>query len=93
MSQYVGGADNTVPFDQAPSAVVDARILIQKRIKQALNKDQIFNEVLRFVSTSFQDNGWCFDDIHSAAYIERQKMAVGDKHFEQTSNVEKSTVS
>jgi len=54
---YVGGTDNTVPFDQAPSAVVDARALIRKRISEALGMDVDFNEVL------------------SAAYMEKQKMA------------------
>jgi len=38
---YVGGADNTVPFDQAPTAVVHARELIQDRIKLALQRLQI----------------------------------------------------
>lgn len=49
-SQYVGGADNTVPWEGAPSAVVDARALIQAHLKQALNIDYEFNEVLRSVS-------------------------------------------
>ncbi|KAF8813860.1 hypothetical protein BYT27DRAFT_7334882 [Phlegmacium glaucopus] len=55
--QYVGGAANTVPFENAPGAVVKARALIQKRIQQALETHVEFNEVL------------------SAAYMERQKMA------------------
>ncbi|KAF5317425.1 hypothetical protein D9611_003916 [Ephemerocybe angulata] len=45
-AQYVGGTDNTVPFDKAPSAVVQARALIQKRITQALGRKAEFNEVL-----------------------------------------------
>ncbi|TEB38335.1 hypothetical protein FA13DRAFT_1621066 [Coprinellus micaceus] len=44
--QYVGGTDNTVPFNKAPSAVVDARALIQRRISQALGRRAGFNEVL-----------------------------------------------
>ncbi|RXW21281.1 hypothetical protein EST38_g4567 [Candolleomyces aberdarensis] len=43
---YVGGTDNTVPFDKAPSAVVMSRKLIQDRISQALDRDTEFNEVL-----------------------------------------------
>ncbi|KAF6760318.1 hypothetical protein DFP72DRAFT_843792 [Ephemerocybe angulata] len=58
-AQYVGGTDNTVPFDKAPSAVVQARALIQKRITQALGRKAEFNEVL------------------TAAYMEKQKMAAG----------------
>jgi len=54
---YVGGTDNTVPFDKAPSAVMKARDLIQERMLQALGLRSEFNEVL------------------SAAYMERQKMA------------------
>ncbi|KXN90984.1 hypothetical protein AN958_03051 [Leucoagaricus sp. SymC.cos] len=54
--QYVGGTENTLPFDKVPVAG-NARNLIQKRIKQALGMDASFNEVL------------------SAAYMERQKMA------------------
>ncbi|KAF8904411.1 hypothetical protein CPB84DRAFT_1814416 [Gymnopilus junonius] len=44
--KYVGGDANTVSFDSAPEAVVKARALIQKRIKQALNVPAEFNEVL-----------------------------------------------
>ncbi|KAH9485559.1 hypothetical protein JR316_0002469 [Psilocybe cubensis] len=55
--QYVGGDAHTVPFDQAPLAVVRARDFMQKRVLQALNIPAQFNEVL------------------SAAYMERQKMA------------------
>ncbi|KAK6996677.1 2OG-FeII-Oxy-2 domain-containing protein [Favolaschia claudopus] len=44
--QYVGGTDNTVPFDRAPSAVVQARDLIERRLKEALGVDHKFNEVL-----------------------------------------------
>jgi len=55
--QYVGGTANTVPFENAPGAVLKARALIQKRMQQALGKHVEFNEIL------------------SAAYMERQKMA------------------
>ncbi|PPQ76611.1 hypothetical protein CVT24_011328 [Panaeolus cyanescens] len=56
--QYVGGDANTVPFDAAPSAVLAARNLLQKRVAQALGKTNAdFNEIL------------------SAAYMEKQKMA------------------
>ncbi|KAJ7648702.1 hypothetical protein DFH06DRAFT_1209378 [Mycena polygramma] len=43
---YVGGTDNTVPFDRAPSAVLQARDLIEKRIQEALGSHHRFNEVL-----------------------------------------------
>ncbi|KAJ6590248.1 hypothetical protein B0H10DRAFT_806878 [Mycena sp. CBHHK59/15] len=43
---YVGGTDNTVPFDRAPGAVVQARQLIEKRIHEALRVQYVFNEVL-----------------------------------------------
>ncbi|KAF8160743.1 hypothetical protein B0H34DRAFT_697920 [Crassisporium funariophilum] len=55
--QYVGGTANTVPFEEAPGAVLRARELIQRRISQAISETYEFNEVL------------------SAAYMERQKMA------------------
>lgn len=55
--QYVGGTENTLSFDKVPDAVVKARNLIEIRVKQALDKDANFNEVL------------------SAAYMERQRMA------------------
>ncbi|TFK26504.1 hypothetical protein FA15DRAFT_667393 [Coprinopsis marcescibilis] len=54
---YVGGSENTVPWAKAPAAVLHARELIQRRIREALGKEIQFNEVL------------------SAAYMERQKMA------------------
>ncbi|KAI0690519.1 hypothetical protein BC835DRAFT_1417729 [Cytidiella melzeri] len=56
--QYVGGTDNTVPWENAPSAVKHALDLIKLRMSQAkLACRADFNEVL------------------SAAYMERQKMA------------------
>ncbi|KAK0192736.1 hypothetical protein F5146DRAFT_927382 [Armillaria mellea] len=56
---YVAGTENTVPWGQAPSAVVAARGLMQHRIKLALGDkcESEFNEVL------------------SAAYMQKQKMA------------------
>ena len=56
--QYVGGTDNTVPFEHAASAVLRALELIKSRAEAALGKRPEFNEIL------------------SAAYMERQKMAV-----------------
>lgn len=45
--QYIGGTGNTVPFDAAPSAVVEARALIQSRMKAVdLSVGEGFNEVL-----------------------------------------------
>ncbi|KZT10706.1 uncharacterized protein LAESUDRAFT_721073 [Laetiporus sulphureus 93-53] len=44
--QYVGGTDHTVPWEHAPSAVCKARDLINQRIKEALNDEYGFNEVL-----------------------------------------------
>ncbi|KAJ7250731.1 hypothetical protein C8J57DRAFT_1239113 [Mycena rebaudengoi] len=44
--QYVGGSDRTVPFHQAPSAIVEARDLLETRMEQALKKPIEFNEVL-----------------------------------------------
>lgn len=58
MIQYVGGDENTVPFSEAPSAVVRARDMIHRRMQQASLQVPGFNEVL------------------SAAYMEKQKMAV-----------------
>ncbi|KAF9501944.1 hypothetical protein BDN71DRAFT_1407155 [Pleurotus eryngii] len=43
--QYVGGADNTIPFENVP-VVSKARDLIQARLRQALNIQIEFNEVL-----------------------------------------------
>ncbi|KAF8639503.1 hypothetical protein AX17_001408 [Amanita inopinata Kibby_2008] len=44
--QYVGGTENTLPFDQAPSAVLNARKLIESCVSKALNQSSEFNEVL-----------------------------------------------
>ncbi|KAJ3999632.1 hypothetical protein F5050DRAFT_1736772 [Lentinula boryana] len=58
---YVGGTANTLSWEEAPTAVVDAKNFIEERTKQALNnrnsQDFLFNEVL------------------SAAYMEKQKMS------------------
>lgn len=48
-AQYVGGDANTVPFNLAPAPVCNARHLIEKRVKQALDIPVTFNEVLRSV--------------------------------------------
>jgi hypothetical protein len=79
--KYVGGDANTVPFEFAP-AVCKARDLIQKRIKQALGISAQFNEVLRLVQEPFRlfFFGTEYNFMTSAAYMERQKMAVGILH-------------
>ncbi|KAI5890533.1 uncharacterized protein SCHCODRAFT_02632122 [Schizophyllum commune H4-8] len=43
---YVGGGANTTPWKQAPEAVLAARELMHKRIRQALGRQESFNEVL-----------------------------------------------
>ncbi|KAI8993885.1 hypothetical protein BD414DRAFT_480733 [Trametes punicea] len=58
--QYVGGTANTVPFDSAPSAVVKARDLIQERMTSVLPADS---------------GEYVFNEVLSAAYMEKQKMA------------------
>jgi len=55
--QYVGGTDNTVPLDTAPSAVRGALSMIEQRMQHFLGMSSTFNEVL------------------SAAYMEKQTMA------------------
>ncbi|KAH9951553.1 hypothetical protein B0H21DRAFT_716501, partial [Amylocystis lapponica] len=55
--QYVGGTENTVPWDEAPQPVRGALELIKRRMQLALGKSSTFNEVL------------------SAAYMEKQSMA------------------
>ncbi|KAJ7852814.1 hypothetical protein B0H14DRAFT_3450607 [Mycena olivaceomarginata] len=55
--QYVGGTDNTVPFDRAPPAVIQARNLIEKRIEEALGFPHKFNEVLSAAYMEQQRNG------------------------------------
>ncbi|KAJ6553490.1 hypothetical protein DFH09DRAFT_988081 [Mycena vulgaris] len=59
---YVGGTDQTVPFDQAPSAVVDARQLITSRMKSALGTTHEFNEVLSVAYLENQDMSFHSDD-------------------------------
>ncbi|KAI0665933.1 hypothetical protein C8Q78DRAFT_985535 [Trametes maxima] len=58
--QYVGGTANTVPFQGAPSAVVKARDLIQERMATVMQADAGQYE---------------FNEVLSAAYMEKQKMA------------------
>ncbi|EIW63566.1 uncharacterized protein TRAVEDRAFT_161894 [Trametes versicolor FP-101664 SS1] len=58
--QYVGGTDNTVPFDGAPSAVVKARDLIHSRMLSVMQAES---------------GQYCFNEVLSAAYMEKQKMA------------------
>ncbi|KAL7281445.1 hypothetical protein ACG7TL_004758 [Trametes sanguinea] len=58
--QYVGGTANTVPFDSAPSAVVKARSLIQDRMASVVQAERERYE---------------FNEVLSAAYMEKQKMA------------------
>ncbi|KAI9067410.1 hypothetical protein FKP32DRAFT_1563809 [Trametes sanguinea] len=58
--QYVGGTANTVPFDSAPSAVVKARSLIQDRMARVIQAER---------------EQYKFNEVLSAAYMEKQKMA------------------
>ncbi|KAJ7613361.1 hypothetical protein DFH06DRAFT_1014905, partial [Mycena polygramma] len=51
--QYVAGTDATVPFNLAPSAVLDAHALIGDRILKGLGLKIQFNEVLRFENERF----------------------------------------
>ncbi|KAE9411196.1 hypothetical protein BT96DRAFT_804132, partial [Gymnopus androsaceus JB14] len=44
--QYVGGSANTLSWEEAPSAVIEARKFIVERTSQALEKELQFNEVL-----------------------------------------------
>ncbi|KAJ7503474.1 hypothetical protein B0H11DRAFT_2222756 [Mycena galericulata] len=44
--RYISGSSKTVPFDEAPSAVIDAHRLICNRVEAALQKNINFNEVL-----------------------------------------------
>ncbi|KAI0630126.1 hypothetical protein C8Q77DRAFT_243759 [Trametes polyzona] len=60
--QYVGGTANTVPFEGAPSAVVKARDLIQSRMASVMQAEA---------------GQYHFNEVLSAAYMEKQKMAVG----------------
>ncbi|EAU91450.2 hypothetical protein CC1G_01939 [Coprinopsis cinerea okayama7 len=59
---YVGGTENTVPFDQAPMAVIHARELIQRRIYEALGKGVEFNEVLTAAYMESQKMAFHSDD-------------------------------
>ncbi|KAJ7932054.1 hypothetical protein B0H13DRAFT_1956449 [Mycena leptocephala] len=44
--QYIGGSNQTVTFNNAPGAVVDALRLIQTRLQAALGRPYQFNELL-----------------------------------------------
>ncbi|KAL0577023.1 hypothetical protein V5O48_004957 [Marasmius crinis-equi] len=66
---YVGGAANTIAWDEAPSAVVKARELIKKRALQAKGEDEPMQE---------------FNEILSAAYMEDQKMSASDIPLERS---------
>ena len=52
-TQYVGGGANTTLWEQASEAVLAARELMHKRIRQALGRQESFNEVLRCVHVHF----------------------------------------
>ncbi|KAF9263398.1 hypothetical protein L218DRAFT_999717 [Marasmius fiardii PR-910] len=60
--QYVGGAANTVSWDQAPSAVVKARDFIRTRTYQALGDEVDFNEVLSAAYMEDQKMSFHTDD-------------------------------
>ncbi|EIM82791.1 uncharacterized protein STEHIDRAFT_102183 [Stereum hirsutum FP-91666 SS1] len=57
--QYISGTEGTVPLDRAASAVVDALQLIHDRV----------NQVLKLSTPA------TFNEILTAAYMERQKMS------------------
>lgn len=59
-TQYISGTEGTVPLDRAASAVVDALQLIHDRV----------NQVLKLSTPA------TFNEILTAAYMERQKMSV-----------------
>jgi len=44
--QYVGGTANTLPWDKAPGAVLQAKNMIESRVSKALHGPVQFNEVL-----------------------------------------------
>lgn len=60
--KYVAGTENTVTWEDAPSAVVAARELIYERMRQALDMKEKYE----------------FNEVLSAGYMEKQKMAVRD---------------
>ncbi|KAG7098843.1 hypothetical protein E1B28_000746 [Marasmius oreades] len=60
--QYVGGAANTVPWDQAPGAVVKARDFIGTRTSQAIGSRVEFNEVLSAAYMEDQKMSFHTDD-------------------------------
>lgn len=60
--QYIGGTGNTVPFSEAPSAVLKARDLIDSRMTSVLEAES--------------KNPYRFNEVLSAAYMEEQSMSV-----------------
>ncbi|KAJ3724864.1 hypothetical protein C8R42DRAFT_463116 [Lentinula raphanica] len=58
---YVGGTDHTLSWEVAPQAVIEAKKFIEERTKQAL-KDRNSEE-------------FNFNEVLSAAYMEKQKMS------------------
>ncbi|KAJ4468124.1 hypothetical protein J3R30DRAFT_3346674 [Lentinula aciculospora] len=60
---YVGGTANTLSWEEAPSAVVEAKKFIEERTNQALNSEQIvFNEVLSAAYMEKQKMSFHTDD-------------------------------
>ncbi|KAH6913886.1 hypothetical protein BKA70DRAFT_1557921 [Coprinopsis sp. MPI-PUGE-AT-0042] len=59
---YVGGTENTVPFDEAPESVLQARSLIKSRVADSLKKDVDFNEVLTAAYMEKQKMAFHSDD-------------------------------
>ncbi|KAJ7909898.1 2OG-Fe(II) oxygenase superfamily-domain-containing protein [Mycena leptocephala] len=60
--QYVGGSSDTVPFKEAPSAVIGARHLIETRGAAALGKAHSFNELLSVVYLEAQSMAFHSDN-------------------------------
>lgn len=63
--QYVGGTDNTLPWERAPSAVTAARDFLQERVFAVLN----------IASRNADKKNVEFNEVLSAAYMQEQKMA------------------
>ncbi|KAJ7501989.1 hypothetical protein B0H11DRAFT_1713042, partial [Mycena galericulata] len=60
--QYVGGSGQTVPFEEASSAVLDARHLIETRVAAAVGTLHCFNEVLSVAYLEKQKMAYHSDD-------------------------------
>ncbi|KAJ7671314.1 hypothetical protein DFH06DRAFT_980766, partial [Mycena polygramma] len=60
--KYVAGTGQTVPLDEAPGAVVDARRLIETRLKAALGMEHAFNEFLSVAYLEKQAMAYHSDD-------------------------------